>query len=144
MRRRENLHRSECVPVADNITPQVNLGEDGILYVDFSQYDHITLASFQYVHTEHITLCPVGKVPVLIKGNGVGSIEYAAQRYVASPEVCAGISAGAIVVSSFLQRHLVRMFLIYHRPPYPVQVFSDEKDAITWLRNSLSAVRRHA
>lgn len=144
MRRRENLHRSKSVQAEVEITPQVHLGEDGILYVDFSHYDRITLASFQYVHTEHITLCPVGKVPVFIKGSGVGSIDYAAQRYVASPEVCAGISAGAIVVSSFLERHLVRMFLIYHRPQYPVQVFSDEKDAITWLRNSLSAAQRHA
>lgn len=137
MRRRENRHRSGPDQAADDITPQVSLGEDGILYVDFSQYDRITLASFQYVHIEHITLCPMGKVPVLVKGNGVGSVEYAAQRYAASPEVCAGISAAAIVVSSFLERHLARMFLIYHRPPYPVQVFSDESDALAWLRGFL-------
>lgn len=140
MRRRENGHRSMPVQATANVTPQVTLGEDGILYVDFSLYDRITLASFQYVHTQHITLCPVGKVPVLIKGKGVGSVEYAAQRYIASPEVCAGISAGAVVVGSFLERHLTRMFLIYHRPPYPVQVFSDENDALAWLRGFLPPV----
>lgn len=139
MRRRENQHRSEHGQVADDITPQVILSEDGILHVDFSQYDRIGLASFQYSHTEHMMLCSVGKVPVLVKGKGVGSVEYAVQRYAASPEVCAGVSAGAIVVSSFLERHLAHMFLIYHRPPYPVQVFSDEKDAIAWLRGFLPA-----
>lgn len=138
--RMENRHGSKPV-AADEITPQVTLGEDGILHVDFSQYDRITLASFQYVHTEHVTLCPVGKVPILFKGNGVGSIEYAAQRYASTPEVCAGVSAGAIVVSSFLERHLARMFLIYHRPPYPVQVFSDEKGALAWLRGFLPPVK---
>lgn len=136
-RRTENQQRSEPAQAVDNITPQVTLGEDGILYVDFSQYDRITLASFQYVHTEHVTLCPVGKVPILFTGKGVGSIEYAAQRYASSAEVCAGISAGAVVVKSFLERHLARMFLIYHRPPYPVQVFSDERDALAWLRGFL-------
>jgi hypothetical protein len=64
-------------------------------------------------------------------------VEYKAQRYLSSPEVCAGISAGAIVVKSFLERHLARMFLIYHRPPYPVQVFSDEANALAWLRGFL-------
>lgn len=138
--RMENRHGSKPV-AADEITPQVTLGEDGILRVDFSQYDRITLASFQYVHTEHVTLCPVGKVPILFKGNGVGSIEYAAQRYASTPEVCAGVSAGAIVVSSFLERHLARMFLIYHRPPYPVQVFSDERGSLAWLRGFLPPVK---
>lgn len=134
MRRRENLHRSKSVRTEIDIIPQVYLREDGILYIDFSRYDRITLASLQYVHSEHIKLCPVGKVPVLVKGNSVGSIEYAAQRYAASPEVCAGICASALVVSSFLERHLARMFLVYHRPPYSVQVFSNEQDAIPWLR----------
>ena len=73
MRRRENPKWSER-QTPDNITPQVNLRKDGILYVDFSAYDRITLASFQYVHTQHVTLCPVGKVPILFKENGVGSI----------------------------------------------------------------------
>lgn len=136
-RRTENQQRSERVQAADDITPQVTLGEDGILYVDFSQYDRITLASFQYVHAEHLTLCPVGKVPILFKGEGVGRVEYAAQRYASTPEVSAGISAGAIVVKSFLERHLARMFLIYHRPSYPVQIFSDERDALAWLRGFL-------
>lgn len=133
MRRRENPKWSER-QTPDNITPQVNLRKDGILYVDFSAYDRITLASLKYAHSEHIKLCPVGAIPVLVKGNSVGSVEYAAQRYVASPEVCAGVSAGAIVVSSFLECHLARMFLVYHRPPYPVQVFNDEQEAIAWLR----------
>lgn len=140
MRRKENQHRSEHGRAAVDITPQVILSEDGILHIDFSQYDRITLGSFQYAHAERMRLCPVGKVPVLFKGKGISSFEYAAQRYAVSPEVCAGICAGAIVASSFLERHLARMFLIYHRPPYPVQVFSDERDAITWLRGFLPAV----
>lgn len=137
IRRHEPSARAEQRPEPDNITPLVTLAEDGILHVDFSQYDRITLASLQYVHTEHAVLCPGQKIPVLVKGKSVGSVDYAAQRYLSTPEVCGGIAAGAIVVKSFLERHLARMFLIYHRPPYPVQVFSDEMDAISWLRGFL-------
>lgn len=124
-------------PAPDGITPSVTLSEDGILRIDFSQYDRITLASIQYVHARHVALCPDRKIPALFKGKGVASVEYKAQRYLSSPEVSAGISAGAIVVRSFLQRHLARMFLIYHRPSYPVQVFSDETGALAWLRQFL-------
>ncbi len=128
----------EQQPAPGDITPTVTLGDDGILRIDFSQYDRITLASIQYVHARHVALCPDRKIPVLLKGKGVASVEYKAQRYISSPEVCAVISAVAIVVKSFLERHLARMFLIYHRPPYPVQVFSDEADALAWLRGFLS------
>jgi hypothetical protein len=123
--------------VAGGIKPSVTLGDDGILRVDFSRYDRITLASMQYAHAQHVALCPNGKTPVLTKGAGIGSVEYKAQRFLSSPEVSAGVSAGAIVVKSFLERHLARMFLIYHRPPYPVQVFRNEDDALAWLRGFL-------
>jgi hypothetical protein len=124
-------------PAPVDVRPDVTLRDDGILHIDFIQYDRITLASIQYAHARHVALCPDRKIPALFKGKAVASVEYKAQRYLSSPEVNKGISAGAIVVKSFLQRHLARMFLIYHRPPYPVQVFSDEADALAWLRGFL-------
>ncbi len=124
-------------PAPDGITPNVTLGEDGILRIDYSAYDRITLASFEYAHARHVALCPTGKVPVLFRGKSIASAEYQAQRYISTPEVCAGISAAAIVVKSLLERHLGRMLLIYHRPPYPVQLFSDETEALAWLRQFL-------
>lgn len=137
IRRYEPSPGAEQQPEPDNITPLVSLTEDGILIVDFSEYDRITLASLQYVRAEHATLSPGKKIPVLFKGKNVGSVDYHAQRYLSTSEVCEGTAAGAIVVTSFLERHLARMFLIYHRPPYPVQVFSAEGDALAWLRGFL-------
>jgi hypothetical protein len=129
--------RPDEQPVPDGMAPEVTLGRDGILRIDYSRYDRITLASIEHAHALHVALCPNRRIPALFQGKGVGSVEYKAQRYLSSPEVCAGISAGAIVVKSFLERHLARMFLIYHRPPYPVQVFSDEANALAWLRGFL-------
>jgi hypothetical protein len=138
IRRVESRLSPDPQPAPEDITPPVTLGDDGILRVDFSQYDRVTLASLQYANTRHVALCPDRKTPVLCKGRGVASVEYKAQRYLSSPEVCTVVSAAAIVVTSLLERHLARMFLIYHRPPYPVQVFSDEADALAWLRGYLS------
>ena len=66
-RRMESGPRPEQQPAPEDITPMVTLGDDGILRIDFSQYDRITLASMQYVHTRHVALCPDRKVPVLLK-----------------------------------------------------------------------------
>jgi hypothetical protein len=133
----ERRLRPDQQPAPGEMTPEVTLGSDGILRIDYSRFDRITLASLECARALHAALCPNRKVPVLFQGKGVGSVEYKAQRYLSSPEVCAGISAGAVVVKSFLERHLARMFLIYHRPPYPVQVFSDETVALAWLRGFL-------
>jgi hypothetical protein len=137
IRRIASRFRPDPQSAPDDITPTVTLDDDGILHIDFSQYDRITLASIQYVHARHVALCPDRKIPALFKGKAVASVEYKAQRYLSSDEVSAGISAGAIVVKSFLERHLARMFLIYHRPPYAVQVFGDEDEALNWLRGFL-------
>jgi hypothetical protein len=136
-KRKDRAPHPEQQPGPDAITPTVTLGDDGILRIDFSRYDRITLASMRYVHTQHVALCPGRKVPVLLQGKDVASVDYKAQRHLSSPEVVASTSAGAIVVKSFLERHLARMFLVYHRPPYPVQVFSDEASALAWLRGFL-------
>jgi hypothetical protein len=137
IRRMARRLRPDQQPAPGEMTPDVTLGSDGILRIDYSRFDCITLASIECARALHAALCPNRKVPVLLQGKGVGSVEYKAQRYLSSPEVCAGISAGAVVVKSFLERHLARMFLIYHRPPYPVQVFSDEAVALAWLRGFL-------
>lgn len=136
-RGRERQSYPEQQSTSDDITPVVTFGDDGILRIDYSAYDRITLASIEYAHARHVALCPIGKIPVLFKGKGIASVEYRAQRYISTPAVCAGISAGAILVKSFLERHLGRMLLIYHRPPYPVQLFSDEDEALAWLRGYL-------
>lgn len=136
-RRSENISPPAQQPARDDIAPEVTLGDDGILRVDYSRHDCVTLASLHYVHARHVALCPSGKIPALFMGHHIGRVDYAAQRYISSPEVCAGISAGAIVVQSFFERHLGRMFLVYHRPPFPVRIFSDVAAALSWLRGFL-------
>jgi hypothetical protein len=124
-------------PGSGGLTPIVTLGEDGILRVDYSEDDRISLAAVRRSLARHVALCPDRKTPVLLFGTRVGSVEYQAQRYASSPEVCAVTAAMAIIVKSFLERHLARMFLVYHRPPYPVQVFGDPAPALAWLRRFL-------
>jgi hypothetical protein len=115
----------------------VTLGDDGIMIVDFRHCERVTLPIIEAAHARHLALCPDRKVPVLMRGDHVGGVDYAAQRFGSSPSVCQVFAALGLVVASFLERHLARMFLMYHRPPYPTRVFDDEQMARNWLRGFL-------
>ncbi len=117
--------------------PVITIGEDGVVRVDYGPCDRITLDAVRYVHDWRVANGPKHKIPALLVGGRVGSVEYQAQRFASSSEVCAVTSAVAFVVHSFLERHLARLFLMYHRPPYPTRVFEDEAAARAWLREFL-------
>lgn len=118
--------------------PLVTLEPKGIVRIDYTQCDSISLEAMQRSYSQHVALCPERKSPLLVVGGRVAAVEYKAQRFASSPEVCAITAAAALVAQSFLERHLARMFLMYHRPPYPVQVFRSETEARSWLNGYLS------
>ncbi len=115
----------------------VSLGADGIIDIDFHRCEHVTLEILEAANARHVALCPDRKLPVLMRGDHVSGADYAAQRFASSPPVCRVVAALALVVTSFLERHLARLFLMYHHPPYPTRVFEDEAVARAWLRGFL-------
>jgi hypothetical protein len=121
--------------------PRVRLDTDGVFHIDFTGCSRITRAAVEFANRRHRELTSGQPAPVLIVGEYVGRVDYLAQRYASAPEVREMVMALALVADSFLQRHLARMFLMYHRPSYPVQVFADEATAHAWLlRQRESAV----
>lgn len=112
---------------------RVSRDGQGVLLLDYSQCNAITLEMAERVLVLHRKLAAARKSPLLLLGGRVGHVEYAAQRFASSPQVVALTAALAIVVESFLTRHLARMFLVYHRPPYPVRVFGNSDEARAWL-----------
>jgi hypothetical protein len=111
----------------------VRLDTDGVLVIDFVRCTRVTLAAAERAFDRHRALSPDRPLPVMLMGAHVGRVDYAAQRFTSSPQVAALRSAMAVVTYGFLQRHLVRMFLMYHRPPHPMEVFADEPSARAWL-----------
>lgn len=114
---------------------RVSRDRNGIFRFDYSRCSEISLRQVKAAHAEHRRLDATRRSPVLLVGGHVGHVDYRAQRFASDPSVCAVTAAVALVVNSFLERHLAKLFLIYHRPPYPVQVFSSERVAVEWLRS---------
>ena len=114
-------------------SPEVWLGEDGILRVDYGAFNVITLAVVQSAYAQQRKISQE-KLPVMIRGGGVGSVDYAAQRFASGLEMCAVTAARGVLVSTTLEKHLCQMFLAYHQPPYPTKMFTTEVDAVSWLK----------
>ncbi len=101
------------------------------MHVDYQ--GRITLDAAKRAYQHHIAITNEA-CPILIVGQSVVAVDREAERYASSPEIVRITRAMAIVTNSSLQKHLARMFFWYRKPPYPIQVFATEEEAVEWLQ----------
>lgn len=113
--------------------PKVWLGEDGIVRVDFGGIGVVTL---EHVKAELAARRGLGATPqvTLVKLPGVWRVDVQAAAFMSSLENVNMTAASGMVTESSLGNLAVRVFDLYHRPPFPWRVFSNDDDAAEWLR----------
>lgn len=57
-----------------------------------------------------------------------------AREYAASPEIAALTIAAAVLIGGSLSKIMGNIFLKFNTPPYPTKLFTDEQQAIEWLK----------
>lgn len=114
--------------------PEVWLGDAGIVHVRFPDNSHINLESVKWANQRHRELCGERRA-VLVYADSVASADYDAQRHASSEEVREMICCMAIVVRCVFTRAMADLFMRFHKPPYPTQIFNDETEAMEWLLN---------
>ena len=117
---------------------KVWLRQDGILQIDLSGIKHLKLPIMEDIYQQHIAISQE-KLQILFTGGSILGYDKEAVSYVSSAKVCALTSSAAILTHSKLEQYLGRMFLWYTPPPFPVKLFSNEEDAINWLKMLNSA-----
>ena len=121
-----------------NPGPEVWLEEDGVVRIQYPQNFDLTLAAVQAVFEQSLTVAPK-RSPVLIYADTLVSDDYEAQRFASHSAVVDAVKGLAIVVRSSFSRALVDLFMRFHKPPYPTQVFADEQPALDWLEQFVPA-----
>lgn len=119
--------------------PAVWLGDDGIVYNDLSGFRHLTLDMVRYLHNERLRLTQRSTYPLLLLAADVLTLDFEVQVYASRPDLQHWTSAMAVVGDSFMLRHLVSMYVSYHPPSYPLQLFSELQPAREWLLRQPSA-----
>lgn len=113
--------------------PEVTLGDDGVVRVNFGFHARITRAAMEDAHEQRrrLTRC---RVPILLKGEHVLMVDSEAERFASDPKIVGAVTACALLPRTILERMIARLFLRYSKPPYPTRIFADEAEAIEWLK----------
>jgi len=113
------------------------LEEDGIVRIKYPKNFHMTLDAMESVYQQHLQIT-TDKRPMLVDAASVASSDYDAQQFVSSDKAAALVSALAIVVKSAFTRAMGKVFMMFHKPPYPTRMFYHEEDALEWLKTFLT------
>jgi len=113
--------------------PHVEIGEDGIVRIDYRAHDHVTLKVVQQAYQKQLVVSQEEQRPVLIFGQGVMSLGEDVADFVAGNEVKGLTKAAAILTKSFMEEELGNMYLMFNAPPFPTRLFTSESSALHWL-----------
>ena len=118
--------------------PQYDLLDNGVIVLTHAEgagmnYNGFREA-FQIYQDEVAPLYPGVKFPHLGLSSGrISDADAKGARFMSSKMMVDVASAIAVVPKSAIEKHAMRMFSYYHRPPYPFRIFDDEDAAIEWL-----------
>lgn len=108
---------------------------DGIFHLTYLQGPiDITLA--KEIVQKRLEVTEGKGVVVLVDDLGLKSVDRNARDYFSSDEGVKGILAGAFFVRSVFGMYLANFFLkiSLNKAKFPTKVFSDEQEAIIWLK----------
>ena len=112
------------------------LVKDGILFVTYIG-GPITIKIAKDLVKDRLKLVDSKDMPVIVNVIDVNSIDRDARDYLSSEAGLQGLKAGAIVTDySVFTRHLANFFMriSFSKSKMPAKVFSEEKEAIAWLK----------
>lgn len=71
--------------------------------------------------------------PMIVDLNNTLSIDKETREYFASPESLNLVTAGALVVKSWVQKHGTNLFYKINKPQIKTKAFNNIEDAISWI-----------
>jgi hypothetical protein len=119
-------------------TPYVHMElRDGILIATYKKGLNIDLKMAERIIRSRLDFTEGRKLPVLIRNQGVITINKEAREYLSSVEGTTGLSAAAIILNSPFEFVLGVFFVKVNGSSIPSKVFSDEASAMKWLKKFL-------
>lgn len=115
-------------------TPYMTLwNEQNILFCTYADNLAIDLDIATHCVNSRLRFSKGVSYPLLVSLKGVRSVNKEARDYLAE-DGSRLITAGALLINSPLTKILGNIFLRINNPSSPARLFTDEAEAITWLK----------
>jgi hypothetical protein len=116
---------------------EVKLMDEGILYIHLKDYAEITLNDAVLAVVKMGEISKGRKLPVFIDAGEFCTIDSEARKFSATEESNIYTLADAIAYSNLGQKLIANFYLNQNNPSVPTKVFSEKKEALTWLKTFL-------
>ena len=110
--------------------PDVQIGEDGIVRIDYRSYDRVTLGVVQQAYEKQLAVSQKERRPVLIFGQSVMSPEDDVAEFVADKRITSLTKAAAILTKSYMEEQMGNIYQMFNSPPFPTRLFTCESAAL--------------
>jgi len=112
----------------------VFLREDSILQIDIDENSYFEKKDFEELRDAAGLIGKGEKFLNLIKVGKGTLLDDKARKLSSSVEGCIYKLADAFVITSYAQQLIANFIIIMNRPPVPTSFFTDEDEAVKWLK----------
>ena len=114
----------------------LKLDTKGIVWLTFPERTNHSLDSMKE-YFESLKILDPNKdgILLLVTMNNLSGISKEARDLVKDKTMAKAHKALAMVVKSKLSKMIASFFLGFNKPPYPIQSFTNEEDALKWLKS---------
>jgi hypothetical protein len=128
----------EEIIATDVIVPYyLNLRADGIMYIRISSEKEETVELVKEMVKKMGEMVNHKQVPMLARHQDFALPGKANRDYWSTKGSCPYSKADAFIVGSMAFQLIANFYLKFNKPERPTKMFSDEKEAIAWLKTFL-------
>jgi hypothetical protein len=113
------------------------LGADGIMYIRISPEKEETVELVKEMVKKMGEMVNYKQVPMLAKHEEFALPGKPNRDYWATKDACPYSKADAFIINSMAMKLISNFYLKVNKPERPTRMFTDEKEAIKWLKTFL-------
>ncbi len=108
--------------------------EDNILFGEYKKDIEIDIKAAKKIVEDRVSFCNNRDYPHYIVITGIKSTSKEARDYLALEGV-RSMSALALITESHVSRIIGNFFMVINKPAVPTKLFTNEQEAIRWLKH---------
>ena len=116
----------------------LSLGEGGILKLTIDYKNDLTIHDVKELIAAKITITREERVAVLVNSINYKIPSRETRIYIAGEGVARMVKAMAFLITNPVTRIGANFFMKINKPRFPFKIFTDEKEAIEWLKRFLA------